>query len=205
MKNRDRALFIVVEGIDGAGKSTLCHRIGRELQNKGRDVLLTFEPSDGFWGQKLRESFKAGRNDPEEELTLFLKDREEHVSKVIAPALAQGKTVICDRYYLSTIAYQGARGLSTDYILAANQEIAPAPDLAFLLHLPVDEAIKRIRVGRGDAPNLFERQEYLERVADLFDKLNFPWLVKLNALVSEDELLHKVLGYIDDYYNNRSS
>src|SRR5687767_11083693 len=105
-----RGLFIVIEGIDGTGKSTQAKRLGEWFLAQGREVVLSREPTDGPWGKKLRDSAATGRLSPQDELQYFLNDRREHVEEKIQPALAGGKVVILDRYYFSTMAYQGARG-----------------------------------------------------------------------------------------------
>ena len=108
-------LFIVIEGIDGTGKSTQLHLLAEKLRQLGYAVVATREPTNGPYGQKIRELFvDRGAVSQEEELELFIADRDQHVKEVIAPALADGCVVICDRYYLSTIAYQGANGMDLD-------------------------------------------------------------------------------------------
>ena len=98
-EKKKKAFFIVVEGIDGTGKSTLARALQERLKRMGVSCLCTFEPTDGQWGRKLRDSFTGGeRLSLDEELELFIKDREEHVETEILPALEAGRTVICDRY-----------------------------------------------------------------------------------------------------------
>ncbi|NDY43613.1 dTMP kinase [Dissulfurirhabdus thermomarina] len=182
--------LVVVEGVDGSGKSTLAAALHRRLTGAGVPSVLTFEPTTGPFGRRLRESFTSpGRLPPGEELALFLADRREHVAQVIAPALAAGKVVVCDRYYFSTMAYQGARGLDPDEIRRTNEAFAPVPDLVLLLVLPVAEALRRIREKRGEAPNNFEAQADLERVAAAFDRLEAPFLHRLDARQPAEVLL----------------
>ena len=103
-------LFIVLEGIDGTGKSTQTQRLATYFSALGWEVVLSREPTDGPWGKKLRESATTGRLEPEQELEYFLLDRKEHVENLILPSLKDDKVVILDRYYFSTMAYQGCRG-----------------------------------------------------------------------------------------------
>ena len=148
MDKNKRGIFIVIEGIDGTGKSTLASGLQNAMSDRGLDVLRTFEPTDGKWGTMLRNSFTgASRLSLEEELDLFHKDRREHIADVIKPALEQGKNVICDRYYLSTMAYQGARGMDMNKIRKINEAFALPPDLVLMLELPVADAIERITGG----------------------------------------------------------
>src|SRR6188472_1861497 len=102
--------LVVLEGIDGSGKSTVLRRLAEYCATRGRDAVVSGEPTRGQWGMKLRQSRTEGRLTLEEALALFLKDRAEHVERLILPALEVGKVVLLDRYYLSTAAYQGARG-----------------------------------------------------------------------------------------------
>lgn len=169
-----RGALIVLEGIDGAGKSTQHARLARRLEAEGYGVVASREPTDGPHGRRIREIARAGRQavSAEEEVRLFLDDRREHVERVIAPALSAGQVVLLDRYYLSTIAYQGALGIDTGFIQQANESFAPPPDLALLLMLPVAEALARIRAGRaGGLDVTFERADYLERVAAIFRRM----------------------------------
>lgn len=167
----NRGLFIVIEGIDGTGKSTQAKRLGAWFESRGREVVLGREPTDGPWGRKLRESAATDRLAPEEELEYFLKDRRQHVDEVIAPSLAEGKVVILDRYYFSTMAYQGARGFDPVEIRSRNEAFAPVPDILLILDLDVDRALERIGV-RGDTANEFEKRENLERCREIFLSLS---------------------------------
>ncbi len=192
-----KAFFIVVEGIDGTGKSTLAQALQERLKRMGVSCLCTFEPTDGQWGRKLRDSFTGGeRLSLDEELELFIKDREEHVETEIVPALEAGRTVICDRYYLSTMAYQGARGMDMAEIRRRNRPF-PVPDIAFLLELPVYAAVERITGNRGEALNNFEKEEYLGRVAENFRAMNDPFIIRLDASVSQEELIDAAMRHIE--------
>lgn len=162
-----KTTFIVLEGIDGTGKSTQARRLAAWFESLGREVVSSREPTDGPWGKRLRESAASGRLSPAEELEYFLHDRRQHVAEVIAPALAAGKVVILDRYYFSTMAYQGARGFDPAEIRRLNEAFAPVPDLLLILDLEVAAAHGRIG-GRGDTANAFEQRENLERCRQIF-------------------------------------
>lgn len=159
--------LIAFDGIDGTGKTTHSKALAEELRERGHEVVISKEPTDGPWGKKLRESALTGRLSAEEELDLFIRDRKEHVEQLIAPALASGKYVILDRYYFSNIAYQGARGLELEKIRKANEVFAPLPSRLFILDLDVDQALERIGT-RGDTANEFEQRENLERCREIF-------------------------------------
>lgn len=163
-------LLVAIEGIDGAGKTTLAARLRADLAAQGVPVLCSKEPTQGVWGMRLRESAGQGRLSPAEEVEYLLKDRREHVEQLIAPALARGECVILDRYYPSMVAYQGAAGVDEAELLAANS-FAPVPDVLILLDLPPADGLARIR-ARGDMPNAFETEATLELCRQIF--LAFP-------------------------------
>ncbi len=195
--------FFAFEGLDGSGKSTQIAMLAEALRNRGLDVLVTREPSDGPHGRKIRENFqnRAALN-PEEELALFLADRRHHVAHVIKPALVAGRIVLTDRYFLSTAAYQGARGHDAEQIMRENESFAPIPDLILLLDIPVAEGLRRIRECRGEVPNDFEQEESLARVAAVFDSIRRPYIRRIAAdrdpVLVHREVLDCVLGCLAD-------
>lgn len=181
-------LLIVIEGIDGAGKSTLARSLAAWLRERGRTVVIDREPTDGPHGRALRESAKTGRLSAEAELELFMKDRREHVAQLIAPATARGEVVILDRYYFSNAAYQGARGLDPAAIVAANEAFAPRPDLVLLLD--IDPAGGHTRIGaRGSALDDFEGAAYLADVRRIFLSFDRPFFRRIDAARPADEVL----------------
>jgi dTMP kinase len=202
-RHNPHGFFVVVEGIDGTGKTTLARNIYLRLENKGFPAIFTFEPTNGPWGRMLRRSFSApGRLTPEEELEFFLKDRKEHVEKIIRPSLEQEKIVVCDRYYFSTMAYQGARGLDPEAIRKTNETFAPVPDLVLLLELDPEAAIKRIRENRGEVPDNFEQLEYLKKVAGVFKSLSDHFIARIDADLPPEELLNSAWDWISDLLGN---
>lgn len=188
-----KGLFIVIEGIDGTGKSTQVKRLGEWFEKQGREVVLSREPTDGPWGKKLRESAATGRLSPEDELRYFLNDRRQHVEEKIQPSLAAGKVVILDRYYFSTMAYQGARGFDPQEIRRMNEEFAPVPDLLIILDLDVDTAHQRIG-HRGDSTNEFEKKDSLQKCREIFLSLrNEPFTRVIDSNGSLDEVAARIL------------
>jgi dTMP kinase len=172
--------FIVFEGIDGMGKSSQLALLANVLRQRGLPVAATREPTDGPYSLVIREMFKArDRFRPEDELAAFIADRRWHVEEFLRPHLDAGIHVLCDRYFLSTIAYQGAKGLDAQEIIAAH-DFAPEPDLALLLYGEPAVGIARIR-QRGDMPNDFERLTYLQAVQRIFDTLSFPYIRHIDA------------------------
>ena len=133
MTNRS-GTFIVVEGIDGMGKSTQIARLAAYLEQRGHFVRRSREPTDSEYGCEIRRIAREGRDGVslEQELDLFLKDREIDVRDNILPALEAGGIALVDRYFYSNIAYQGALGLDPERIRAANSPRFPTPDLMLL-------------------------------------------------------------------------
>jgi dTMP kinase len=173
--------LIVLEGIDGAGKSTQAALLVEALRKRGVRAVLFREPTGGVWGRKIRaKARRAGSLTPRQELALFLKDRRDNVAKNIRPALARGEVVVLDRYYFSTIAYQGARGLDPKRIRRLNEAFAPPPDLVFILDVDPAGGLGRIR-GRGRRDEHFEREDYLKKVRVLFRRFRGRRFVRVDA------------------------
>ena len=167
-QERRRGLLIVFEGIDGSGKTTQARRLLRRLRRRGRRAVFFREPTRGRWGREIRRlALRAGSATPRQELELFVRDRRENVAKNLEPALAAGKDVVLDRYYFSTIAYQGAKGLEPGRIRRLNESFAIPPDLVVVLDVDASAGLARI-AGRKTRDELFEREDYLVRVAHLF-------------------------------------
>lgn len=162
-----RGLFIVFEGIDGAGKTTQSSALAAFLQRHGIPTVRSKEPTDGPWGMKIRRSASTGRMPVEEELQAFIEDRREHVQSLIAPSLDEGKVVILDRYYYSTIAYQSIAGMDHDEITRMMTGEFPRPDVAVLIDVPAEVGLSRV-TERDSRPNEFESVNNLRPVRDMF-------------------------------------
>ena len=179
--------LIVIEGIDGTGKSTQATMLAEALRKSGREVVQSFEPTNGPWGKKLRESATTGRLSIEDELEYFINDRREHVEQLIIPTIKSGGIVILDRYYFSTMAYQGARGIDPEAIRVRNETFAPQPDILIILDLDVDIALQRIGVRDGEA-NEFEKRESLDFCRKLFLSLKdetYAYVIDANTDITE--------------------
>lgn len=198
-------LLIAFEGIDGAGKTTQAKMAVARLQDEGFDAVYLREPTDGPYGKRLRELMVAGREkiSPQEEFELFLLDRKEDVERNIRPALERGAIVCIDRYYLSSMAYQGALGLDPAMIQRENEKIAPVPDLILYFHLPVEICLQRIRQSRDTGLNLFEQQAYQERVAKMFEQMHFSQWVQLDATLDIQTLHDLVMRVIHGAISTR--
>jgi len=185
-----RGVLLALEGIDGCGKSTQAELLAAALRERGLAVVLTCEPTGSPLGRQIREYFQGPDRylSPKEELNLFMADRREHVAEVIEPALAGGKIVVCDRYYYSSVAYQGALGLDPDRILAQNEVMAVRPDLTVILTLPVAQALERISGTPQRPRQVSDDPAYLEQVAAIYAGLKGPHLRHLDASAPRQEV-----------------
>jgi dTMP kinase len=191
-----KGLLIVFEGIDGSGKSTQARRLQRKLKSMGYAVVSLREPTRGKWGRAIRRLARTeGSLTPEEELDLFVEDRRENVRKNIRPALAERKVVILDRYYFSTIAYQGAKGIDPARIRRLNESFASRPDLVFILDIEAGRGLGRIR-GRKKKDLLFEREAYLARVRKIFSGFRGRRIKHLDAMRPKEELASEIAARV---------
>lgn len=166
--------FITIEGIEGVGKTTNIEFIHSLLQDAGREVVLTREPGGTAIGEDIRELLLGHKHDgmsDDTELLLMFAARAEHLHKVIRPALAAGKDVLCDRFTDATYAYQGGgRGIAVKHIAVLENWVQGElrPDLTLLLDVPV--AVGLERAGKRSAPDRFEKEkhEFFERVRDMY-------------------------------------
>jgi dTMP kinase len=153
-----RGRFITLEGGEGAGKTTQAALLTDAMTAKGLNVLRTREPGGAPGSELLRGILLDGKIDwsPQAETLLHFAARAEHVAKTIEPALAAGRWVVCDRFYDSTLAYQGyGQGADKDFIAEQIRLLGYVPDLTLVLDVPEDIAIHR-RKNRGTASDRYE-------------------------------------------------
>lgn len=172
--------LIVIEGIDGSGKSTCAKNLAEKLNSINIKTIYTFEPTHSHYGAKLREGMLSEDLDAEEELLLFVKDRKEHIEYMIKPALEEGYFIILDRYFYSSIAYQGAKGIDINRIINMHKDFIIKPDIVFIFHLPIDIALNRIISKRGIADR-FENETYLKKVDKIFHSFNEPFIYHIDT------------------------
>lgn len=170
MPAQGQSAFIVVEGLDGAGTTTQARLLAQTLHDRGLRVCLTAEPSEGPVGQVLRAHLREEIElDAVTAALTFTADRADHLARVIRPALERGDWVVCDRYLLSTLAYQGAEGADRQWILDASHGF-DVPELTVFLELPDGERLERLgrreTTERYEAPHLSGglRQSYTESI-----------------------------------------
>ncbi|MFQ6135928.1 MAG: dTMP kinase [Candidatus Hydrothermarchaeales archaeon] len=186
-------MFIAIEGIDGSGKGTHAKLLNRWLKEKGHETFLTSEPTTGEIGAVLRKGLKHGNFDSKTEALLFAADRSEHVEEILEK-MEEGKVVITERYLYSSMAYQGASGVSIKWISEINR-FAPRPDLTLLLDISPEEGLKRISSRNSLRSSTrekehFEKREFLGKVRAIYldlEKENKDIRV-IDALGSIDEV-----------------
>jgi dTMP kinase len=154
--------FVAVEGIDGSGKSTVIRLLAETLPR----VYVTREPSGGPIGRLIREwALRGGSVDPYVDALLFAADRIEHYRREIEPKIRENFLVITERYIESSIAYQGAAGVSIEFVKYINS-LVPRPDLTIILDVDPEIAVARI-VRRGGVEK-FEHVSFLRRVREIY-------------------------------------
>jgi dTMP kinase len=200
---RRRGLFIVIEGIDGSGKTTQARALIRRLRRRGHPASFFREPTRGKWGREIKRlAARADSLTPEEQLSLFVRDRRENVEKNLAPALRAGRVVVLDRYYFSTMAYQGAKGIRVERIRRLNEAFAVRPDLVFVLDVDARAGLARIR-GRKRRDKLFEREAYLRRVREIFLGLRGPRFVHIDGRGDPRAIGREIWGFVEPLLPSR--
>lgn len=190
-----RGFFLVVEGTEGAGKSTLARGLADRFRAEGTEPVLVREPGGTPVAERIREILldPAHPIEPVSELMLFLAARADLVARVIAPALAAGRTVLADRFQLSTEAYQcGGRGLPTSLFQDANRAATGGlvPQLTLVLDLPTATGFERI-AAKGQRLDRIEQAgpEFHARVAEVFRRASGPGVTHLDATQPPEQVL----------------
>jgi len=196
-------LFLVFEGIDGSGKSTLCGEVHKHFVSLGLPVLKLYEPTDGEWGRQIRDILKSGKMpDAGLQVRLFLLDREDDSKRNILPAINDRKMIIMDRYYYSNAAYQGAMGLDPSDIITQNQaKEFPDPDRVYLLDISPEEALRRV-AGRNKSAHdrdIFEQGEFLTNVRNIYHAISNERFLIIDGTLPVAESLRII---IDDIIKN---
>jgi dTMP kinase len=197
--NLHPGILIVFDGIDGAGKTTQARKLADDLTAVGETVVLSKEPTDGIYGAKLRASAQSGRLPFDEELDLFVADRQEHLREKVAPALEAGHIVILDRYFYSTLAYQGVRAGTLRDIEERIRKDVIHPDVTFWIETPPELAVLRIQ-RRDGAANHFEKIDDLVDIDSLFREISRSEknLVAIDGSRSISEVYSDILAHFID-------
>ena len=192
-----KELFIVVDGIDGSGKTELIKMLHKYLFSKRKKyrILTTREPTNGRYGKQIRKILveeKNPKSNSKKLMKLFIKDREEHFKNTIDPFLRKTNKhglniVLCDRYYYSTIAFQGAQGLDIQELIAKNSSFRK-PDIAFILDVEPSIALERIKHRKKEK---FEQFNFMKNIRKNFLKL--PKLLEDNIkIIDSSKTLNEV-------------
>ncbi|MFH1102607.1 MAG: dTMP kinase [Pseudomonadota bacterium] len=207
-------MFITFEGVEGSGKTSQIGSVAGYLKKRGLPFRLTREPGGTVIGKSIRAILLNPEHralDPVAELLMYAADRVQHVKEVIAPALADGMIVLCDRYFDATLAYQGyARGIDMDVIISIHQMVLDGlmPDLTFLFDLPVEIGLSRawgqVKNGaRTGGETRFEKEklDFHRKVRSGYLELakKEPKRIRIiNAERNEEEVLSSILAILSD-------
>ena len=203
MKN---GLFVVLEGIDGAGTSTQAQLVTKQLRLRNHKVFQTFEPSDGKIGKLIRETIKSdGTRKPSwmAMTLLFSADRLNHVETVIEPNIIDGTHVICDRYYHSTLAYQSlSSDLCGECWMPWIKEVgvfSAVPDITFILGIDPEVAAQRMQ-GRRKPKDVYENLEFQQKLSKFYANIeqHFPAerIVHIDGSWSVESVTAEILQHI---------
>jgi len=181
-----KGIFIVVDGMDGSGKSEMTVVLYNYfLKNNKYSILMTSEPTDGKYGKEARnilENEKDPNINSQKMLELFIKDREEHLRNTILPFLNksnghEANIVICDRYYYSTIAFQATQGLDMKMLIEINKDFLK-PDIAFIMDVNPEIALERIKERKKEK---FEQLKFMNKLRGKY--LELPRFIKDNIVI----------------------
>ena len=200
IKNIYPGKFIVIEGLDGSGKSTHVDFLVGFLKENGQEIVLTKEPTaESEAGIKIRKILKGEiKGEPMERQELFVEDRKEHLENKVIRALKEGKVVVCSRYAFSTIACGASDGLNVDELVGMNSSFL-LPDVTILIDVSPKECIRRIE-KRGEAKELFEKEKKLTEVNEIYQRL--PEMFKNIFVVQGEKSIEEVFEDIKGIINN---
>ena len=201
-----KGIFIVLDGLDGSGKSEMVKLLGSYISSNNKDcnVLTTREPTDGKYGKEIR-TILANEEDPKingrKLLELFIKDREDHLKKEIIPFLnktdKEKNIAICDRYYYSTIAFQATQGLDIKMLIEVNK-VFLKPDLALILDINPETALERIKIRKKEK---FEQLEFMKNLRRRFlemQKLLNDDIEVIDASKSKEEVFEDIRQQVEN-------
>jgi len=193
-----KGAFICIEGLDGCGKTTQAKLLVKKLR-KSHNAVYTAEPSRGKIGTYIRECCLYGEKRPSTvvEALLFAADRIEHVEKEVLPALKQGRLVISDRYVYSSLAYQGAAGLSVEWIEKVNEHALP-PDFAVFIDVEPKIVMSRLKPQKSVMENLETQQKVREIYLKFVEKGS---LTSINGNKSKNEVAKELYAVVTKFLN----
>jgi dTMP kinase len=192
---------VVFEGLDGSGKSTQAKLLTESLR-RSHNAVWTAEPSKGSIGRFIRNRilYENSRSPTAVEALLFAADRVDHVNREIKPALSEGRLVVCDRYFYSSLAYQGSAGLSLDWIQRINAR-ALKPDLALFIDVAPEVVLGRLKRKKS----VMETLETQQRVREIYLKcVAAGELVLVDGDKPKKIVAKDVLAVVAGFLNSRS-
>lgn len=186
--------FIVIEGLDGSGKSAQVDLVIDFLKREGKEVVVTKEPTiESDAGRKIKQALKKEITvDPLELQKLYVQDRKEHLENKVIPALEKGKFVVSSRYAFSTFAYGSANNLDIDLLIDLNKEFL-LPDLTIIVDVKPESCVKRIE-KRGEEKEFFEQIEKLTKINKIYKKI--PEMFDNVIMVNGNETISEVFENI---------
>lgn len=190
-------IFIAFDGLDGSGLSTQSLMLRDYLIEKDRDVVLTKEQTEGLVGGIVKSAIRGEwKTSPLALQLLFAADRAHHVAMQIEPSLEKNKTVICDRYILSALAY-GSFNIDMDFMKKLNSKFRK-PDINFIIDTPPEICLDRIKKSRSHL-ELFEEKEKLEKIRQIFlsVKSYFPETYLINGNRRKEEVFNEIKQIVD--------
>jgi len=195
-----KGAFICIEGLDGCGKTTQAKLLAKKLR-KSHSAVYTAEPSSGKIGTYIRNSYLYGekRLSIVLEALLFAADRIEHVETEVLPALKEGRLVISDRYVYSSLAYQGAAGLSLEWIETVNEH-ALQPDLAVFIDVDPKTVMSRLKPKKSVMENLETQQKVREIYLKFVEKGS---LARINGDKSKNEVAKELYAVVTKFLKAR--
>ena len=187
-ENSYSGTFIVIEGADGAGTTTQSEKLAEDL-----DAHWTYEPSGNKIGEKVDRLISSEDYSPETVALGFAADRMVHLEEEIIPRLKNGETVVCDRYYHSSLVYQPVMGAKREWVEELNRS-ALKPDLTIILDVSAEEGMSRVE-NRGKDGNIFEELDFQEEVvlkySNLVEELEEE-IVLIDASMTKQEVFDRV-------------
>ncbi len=199
----EKGKLIVFEGLDGAGTTTQMKILGKVYLEKGKKVFITHEPTDNPIGKVVRSALrKEFSTTPSSLALLYASDRDDHLYNSeygMEKYLEDGYTVISDRYFYSSIAYQGVE-LGFNYVRSLNSRFRDA-DVIIYIDTPVEDSMQRIE-KRGEEKELFEKEEYLRKVRENYNKIfstlpSSVSLIKIDGRKSIEEISEEILHSLE--------
>lgn len=191
--------FIVLEGPDGSGTTRQSQLLTEHLRNRGETVVLTAEPTESAIGKEIRRMLSGDTlPSPDAVQLLFTADRANHVATVIAPALRAGKTVVCDRYAISTVIYGTALGLDADWLTQINSRF-PQPDLTIVTLPPFDVCVSRLEKRKES--DQFETTNFQRRVYEGYKSIEDTRTLFVDTSGEKHQTAEYILQQVDRHFS----